>query len=659
MKKLLLVTFVVAFGSFGIKAQVIQAMNKAAFGVDGEVISAKLNGASQATANSHDWFSNSATNFPYTPPIWIIDTSGAKSITDRYVTDINSRRLPFFRTMSYPQFTRLNGNTLIDAIYIRDYHGIDSTTFAMSNKNGDNPSLWTGATETNIPDKNDILDTYVHVRRAQKTAVLLDSLWFIGGIALDATNGNRYFDFELYQTDIFYSRQTRKFTGTGPEDGHTAWKFDPVSGAVTTPGDVIFTAEFGGSGLQNLVARIWVHRDAMNLNSPNFAWGGLFDGAGGNYGYASILPRQGGNFYSGLQNSASTWAGPFKLVKADNSVQDNFSPNQFLEFAVNMTYLGLDPMSLLGGNACGLPFSRILIKTRSSSSFSAELKDFVGPFDFFTFNPVSADADIPFICGESVSTITVTNAMPTSVYTWSTADGNIISGTTGPEITVDAPGTYIVKQQLMAGCGEYALDTVVIDFSNSCNILPANRLKLTGKLAGQEVNLDFEASSNENVSYYIVERSTDGKNFQHLKTITNNNSRTGTVSYPINDNVSTVPGEQVYYRVKLIRIDNSVRYSPEVALKRVILNEDQIQVLPNPVTDRMQLVVNSKKNQLAVIKIFNAVGALMDVRKVSLYPGNNLISYEGLNKWASGTYPITLETGDRRMTGKMIMARKR
>jgi hypothetical protein len=663
MKKLLLVTVLVTLAAFNLDAQIITAGHRAGFGVDGEVLAGKLVNATFSGKSSHDWFAEKSTYGALTGlNVQIIDTNGAKYITNRYITDLNFRRMPFFRTMSFDQMEIKDGKLLIDAVFIRDYHGIDSTVFAMSNKNGDNPSKWTGATESNVPDKNDILDGFVHVRRdGSSDGTGLDPaspLWFIGGIALDATNGNRYFDFEMYQTDIFYSRQTQKFTGFGPQDGHTEWKFDLATGRVTTPGDVIFTAEFGGSGLQSLEARIWVHRNARLINSPNFDWGTEFDGPGGNYGYANIKPKTAGDFYTGLQNTAETWAGPFQLVRANNTVQDKFSANQFLEFSVNMTFLGLDPISLLGGgDICGLPFRRILIKTRSSSSFSAELKDFIGPFDFFTFNPAQAAADIPFICGESISTITVTNAMPTSLYVWSTPDGNIISGITGPEITVDAPGTYIVKQQLLSGCGEFASDTVVVVPSNSCNILPANRLKLTGKLEGQEAKLDFEVTANENVSYYVLERSVDGENFEQQKII-NSSNKLGTVSYLINDNISTAPGQKVYYRVKLVRVDNSVRYSPEVALKRVGY-EGEIRILPNPVNDRMQLAIANSKNEMAVIKIFNAVGALMDLRKVSLQKGNNVINYEGLNKWGSGTYPITVEVGGQLFNRKMIIVRKR
>ena len=59
-----------------------------------------------------------------------------------------------------------------------------------------------------------------------------------------------------------------------------------------------------------------------------------------------------------------------------------YEVGQYMEFGVNLTKLGLDPVTLLGGNPCGMPFRSIMVKTRASTSFTAALKDFVGPLFF-------------------------------------------------------------------------------------------------------------------------------------------------------------------------------------------------------------------------------------------------------------------------------------
>jgi hypothetical protein len=205
-----------------------------------------------------------------------------------------------------------------------------------------------------------------------------------------------------------------------------------------------------------------------------FNWGGAFDGAtaGSTYGYANIIPNTAGPFYTGLQCGNNTWAGPFSLVRVDNSVVANYTADQFLEFSVNLSKLGLDPLVSVG-DPCTMPFRRILVKSRSSASFSAELKDFVGPFDFFRAPMAAAAADIPVFCGMTgVSTLSVGNPLITSLYTWTTTDGNIVGSPIGPTITVDQPGSYIVAQELMDSCGTtYAKDTVVITLDAACSLL--------------------------------------------------------------------------------------------------------------------------------------------------------------------------------------------
>jgi hypothetical protein len=199
---------------------------------------------------------------------------------------------------------------VIDAVFIRDYHGDDSTMFASgSNKNGMSPADWSCPVAQSIPDKNEILDMMVHVRRAGINPT--DSLWMFGGISIENTTGNRYFDFEMYQTDIYYDRPSQRFYGYGPDAGHTSWQFDNA-GNITRPGDIIFAAEYASNTLSLLEARIWVNSNALLTTPTGFNWTGSFDGAtnGSQYGYAGITPNTSGAFYTGLSSVANTWAGP-------------------------------------------------------------------------------------------------------------------------------------------------------------------------------------------------------------------------------------------------------------------------------------------------------------------------------------------------------------
>ena len=48
---------------------------------------------------------------------------------------------------------------MVDAVFVRDYHGVDTTCFASgSNKNGMSPADWSCPDYQSVPNKNDILD---------------------------------------------------------------------------------------------------------------------------------------------------------------------------------------------------------------------------------------------------------------------------------------------------------------------------------------------------------------------------------------------------------------------------------------------------------------------------------------------------------------------
>ena len=392
MKKIFYLTaFLIIWGYAG--AQTITPVIKANFGVEGDLRANFYNNFVQS--GNDDWFNNGTAG----AGAFVIDTTGAAAMVARYAIDPAFRKLPFYRTMKYAAYSVVNNKLLLDAIYIRDYHGVDSTIFANgASKNGESPADWSCPVAQSVPDKNEILDMMVHVRRAGPNST--DSLWLFGGVSIENTTGDRYFDFEMYQTDIYYDRASQKFYGYGPDAGHTSWLFN-AAGDITRPGDIIFSADYSSSNLTSIEARIWVDKASLLMTPLDFNWSGSFDGAsnGSQYGYAGILPKTAGIFYTGTESINNTWAGPFSLIRGDNSVVTTYTAAQFMEFGVNLTKLGLDPVTLLGANACGMPFRRVLVKSRASTSFTSALKDFVGPFDFFLPARAKVQSDQSALCG--------------------------------------------------------------------------------------------------------------------------------------------------------------------------------------------------------------------------------------------------------------------
>lgn len=639
---------ILSLGAFllgtSVSAQITSPSIKANFGVEADLSANFFNNVS--ADGGDDWFSSESGS-----GMQVIDTTGAAAIVSGYFTNPATRSQPISRLMHQLPFSIVNGHILLDAVFNRDHHGNDSTVFAAgSNKNGMSPADWTCPISQNIPDKNEILDIFTHVRRAGP--MISDSLWMFGGISIQNTTGNRYFDFELSQTDLYYDMNTRQFVNYGPDSGHTAWRFD-TAGNIISPGDIIFSAEFSSSSITNLEARIWIHRSELGIDPTAFNWGGEFDGATNTamFGYASILPKSSGNFYSGLVSANTHWAGPFALVLKDNSVVSNYGAKQFMEFAVNLSKLGLDPAAY-SINICNSPFRRVLVKTRSSTSFSSELKDFVAPLRMFTPAPVDAFANITYYCGYMPDApIQVNNPSSSYIYTWTTPNGNIVGSDSGSSILVNSPGIYYVTQQLHSQCGTTTIDSVVIMYDSACLTLDVSLLQFTAGKNGSRNELNWEIDNNQLVSDFVVEYSLDNRNFFRAGSIPaslQQGKMNYLFSHHLNREVKTV-----YYRLKINKREGTIKYSKTIPLTGG-KNSGLPVVFPNPSSGITWLSIPSDISQQAEIILLDNQGKKISSRPVKVRAGDNTMQLTETLQLAKGVYYIKIITQGKQSTHPLL-----
>jgi len=649
MKNILCILFLLL--DFTVYGQITSPMIQANFGIDGDLQANYFNNTTSLKSDD-DWFKQDALS-----GVGVIDTTGAAAILARYAIDPAFRQQPFGRTMGILPGTVVNGKLLIDAVFFRDYHGSDSTMYASgSSKNGMSPANWSCPVAQSVPDKNEILDVMAHIRRDGATGN--DSLWLFGGVSIEQTTGDRYFDFELYQTDMGYNRATQKFYNYGPDAGHTSWKFD-AAGNIMQVGDIIFSASYGSSTLSSIEARIWVNQSSLSIVPKGFSWSGSFDGAvsGATYGYAGIVPKTAGPFYTGMESSNNQWAGPFSLVRGDNSVVTNYTPGQFMEFSVNLSKLGLDPQTLLSNVGCNLPIRRLFVKSRASTSFSAQLKDFVGPLDLFQDFRVRPSTDSSTIyCGITGPTsIKVTNPLPGFQYTWTTTDGHIVGNPVSTSIMVDAAGTYVVTEKIQSACPVFAIDTVVIrPFNNACRVLDAAITNFSGIVSNEEALLNWYVTENNAVDHFEIERSADGIHFTPVGVINSHSSESNVASYRYND-PEQITSDGLYYRLKIVNITNHISYSKVI---RLSINDNTrvvIKIIPNPVRDYMQVSFYSSMQKNVKVSIYDVSGKLMRIINRSIPQGNSILNISNFQTWPDGVYSVKVILGNDVFVNKIIL----
>ena len=651
MKKIFYILFLLL--NSRVYCQITTPIIEANFGLDGDLQSNFFNNVS-TNIGGDDWFNYDAS----VPGVGVIDTTGAASILARYVIDPAFRQLPFGRSMNVSPGTVVNNKLMIDAVFYRDYHGSDSTMYASgASKNGMSPADWNCPVAQSVPDKNEILDVMAHMRRDGKTGN--DSLWLFGGVSIEQTTGDRYFDFELYQTNMSYNKSTQKFSNYGPDAGHTSWKFS-AAGAILQVGDLIFSANYGSSTLSSIEARIWVSRTTWTSIAPaTFNWSGSFDGAasGSAYGYAGIVPKSAGTFYTGLESADNSWAGPFSLVRGDNSFVTNYTAGQFMEFAVNFTKLGLEPKTLLSTVGCTTPFKSLFVKSRASTSFTAQLKDFVGPLDLFYDFRARATSDVSPICGIlGPTSVKVSNPIPGSIYSWSTPNGHIVGSTTGDSILVDSAGTYIVKQVFTVGCTVFASDTIIVPpFNISCRTLETSIRDFNGTVLNKKIQLNWSVMNNNDINYFEIESSADAVHFSTLGKINSELSDLPTASYEYNDQSQLIKSNAIYYRLKMVNVANKISYSSVIRLSTENNMANEVKFFPNPVRDHMQISIYAAADENLQLTIYDAAGRLMRTKKVSVPKGNSILNISDFQSWPDGVYSVKVISGDALFVNKMVL----
>ena len=360
--------------------------------------------------------------------------------------------------------------TFIDAVFARDHFGgsgaVDSTSFSTASKNAQDPAIW-GTGVSNVLGKNDVIDGGGHMFRVQDGSK--NNLWFVGLINRAEPGGDAYMDFEFFIRDITYNRTTRKMTTGGPDMGHTSFKFNQSTGAITQLGDMIYNVFLtGGGSTTNVEVRIWVSRadfdrfKAGNNADLPFNFGDLYDGAvnGAPFGYANITIKGTAtpSDITGYVNNASQlptvppWGSRNTKSNIYLSQGETYLPYSITEMGLNLSALGLDSELVKQADRCAFPWLTFMIKTRASGSFTSALKDFSGPYTWGKAYVEIRGQNINLNCTQPTATLSAYPNLAGATFQWTTSDGNIVGSTTSGSVTVNKPGTYYVTMTTALGC---------------------------------------------------------------------------------------------------------------------------------------------------------------------------------------------------------------
>jgi hypothetical protein len=154
--------------------------------------------------------------------------------------------------------------------------------------------------------------------------------------------------------------------------------------------------------------------------------------------------------------------------------------------------------------------------------------------------------------------------------------------------------------------------------------------------------LTWTIASNQAVSSFEVEKSTNGKDFKTIAVLAAT-EKFNTENYTYADTATSA--EKIMYRLRvLIRRSQNDFYSRILFVQSQTKPEENSRIMENPVKNKLFFNYNSPKVQQADIKIYSLTGRILFNQKISSFKGNNLITIPLNAVITPGIYVLEINT---------------
>ena len=272
--------------------------------------------------------------------------------------------------------------------------------------------------------------------------------------------------------------------------------------------------------------------------------------------------------------------------------------------------------------------STVTIIVAPSSSFDVAIQAFSG-----SACPGLIDIGCIDAAGNNASeTLTLTGLSTNTLYYF-----RIFGATTS---VANRTGTYTF-------CGSTGLRSTIlpVEFS-SFNAITQNN----------NVILSWTTESESNNSYFEIERSSNGNQYQPIGSVAGSGTATHTTHYNFTDVTASLSLAN-YYRLKQVDIDGRFKYSTVLITKFENNLKKTVSISPNPVSDKINIRINSDVATNSDVRIFNSSGNIIYTHEEKLVKGANVFVINSLQHLANGVYTLNVLIDTEILSAKFICAK--
>ena len=278
-----------------------------------------------------------------------------------------------------------------------------------------------------------------------------------------------------------------------------------------------------------------------------------------------------------------------------------------------------------------------------------KLTSAIGPFNAIAYT-VAIQADAKIVVAGYCETLSTNNDFAVVRYN---SDGSLDNSFDGDgKVITNINGFDYIYAMKLSGyriyVGGVSNDDIftVLAYQNDVLPLPLKLNSFTASREGNHVELYWQTATEQNTSWFDIERSSDGNHFLKIGQVKASGNSTSLKNYSF---IDPAPEKGYnYYRLKQSDIDSRFTYSP---VQRVLYNESKLNLVlsPNPACDLINIIYPGKK-EIITISIYDAQGKLV---KKQIQKNEMPITVE-VKQLEPGMYFIQLSEGETVTKGKFI-----
>lgn len=194
------------------------------------------------------------------------------------------------------------------------------------------------------------------------------------------------------------------------------------------------------------------------------------------------------------------------------------------------------------------------------------------------------------------------------------------------------------------------LATLIITILFYCSVFSQS---LNASLQNQQILLNWSTTAEKNVSHFVVERSTNGNEYNEAALLFTDGNAEVLRSYQYRD---AIPGNTSvwYYRLRIVDLDGTLTYSPVRMIKTASLAKNQLELLtyPNPVVNELRITIpESWQNKPVTYELYDAAGRLL---KQVANKNSSQTEIFNLQSFTSGSYYVRAFTNEERLVQRIL-----